>query len=330
MEKENFKFLKGEDMKELVYNGVISWEYILKSKKLADSTVNRKIKDIGMFYEFLVKQRDKKNIHIKGSNITDITFEYVRDGLFSIDNLENEGTCGYRRAIYHNIQEGFNYIYDKYFENKIKIIDDLTEDRKEMLDDVSRNKFFKNGNLESKNENNKDTIQTKLIKELGLKVSFDENNKPYVLSNETAELLGKENSNIMTSVREILKEFNALEFKSVAQTTDFTMINDFYIDSKGENRPNMKLYKDLAIKYILGLTPRKKDKNYQNIIEFQYKYIDAFNYIEEEHNKLLEKYANLKDSFLTMYNLMRLRNRELLVIDHNKKAKAKQSKKKVS
>lgn len=323
MNKEDFKFSKGKNMKELVYNGVISWEYTLKSKKLADSTIDRKIKDIGMFYEFLVKQRNEKNIHIKGSNITDILFEYIKDGFFNISNLENEGTCGYRRAIYHNIQEGFNYIYDKYFENKIKIIDDLTEDRKEMLDDISRNKFFKNGNLENKNENNKDTIQTKLIKELGLKVYFDEENKPYVLSHELAE-------NIETEAKHVNEKIKILAEKTHGRNTDyenFSVIEDNYINSRNQNQTTYKVYKDMVFLYLMETTAKGNKKD--NLLQWKMDYITAFNYIEEEHNKLLEKYANLKDSFLTMYNLMRLRNRELLVIDHNKKAKAKSNKKKV-
>lgn len=322
MIKLDFLGKSDNEMKELVYNGLASWENILKSKKLADSTIERKIRDIGMFYQHLVKVR-KTQTHIKPENITDILFEYVRDGYFSVDNLENEGTYGYRRAIFYNIQEGFNYIYDKYFEYKTKIVDDLTNEKKEMLDDISKNKFFKSSSLDIKEENNKETIQTKLIKDLGIKVYFDENGKPYTFSHELAELIGKKASETNRAVKNLNEKISQCNFAPTSGSTDFTMVEDTYTDCQNKTVTTYKLYKDLLLTYVLGLTG-------QNITIFKIKYIDAFNYIEQEHNRLLEEYSKLKESFINMYNDMRRRNRDLLVISHNKKAKVKSTKKKVS
>jgi phage regulator Rha-like protein len=51
------------------------------------------------------------------------------------------------------------------------------------------------------------------------------------------------------------------------------MIEDTYINSQNKSQPTYKVYKDLLLMYLLGLTG-------QQIIEFKIKYIDAFNYIE--------------------------------------------------
>ncbi|NFF75873.1 hypothetical protein FCV38_02465 [Clostridium sporogenes] len=322
---KNKEFLEKLNMKEMITTQINSWELMLRKKGLKDKTIERKLNNLIYFYMHLTTLRKDKE-RIKIDNISDIAFEYVRDGYFSEDNIDNEGCYGYRRNIYCNLREGFNFIYQGYFKNKIEVINDLTDEQKEVLEDVNKNKWF---NV-VKVKDDKETIQTKIIEELGLKVYFDENNKPYVLSHETAELIGKENSNIMKSIRIILNEFDAVEFNPIAQTTDFTMVEDFYeIDKKignkiigKETRPTMRLYKDLIIKYIIGLTPRKTDKNYKNIIQFQYRYIDAFNYIEQEYKKLLEEHSALKDSFLKMYNDIRKRNRDLLIKEHNKKAKS--------
>jgi hypothetical protein len=56
------------------------------------------------------------------------------------------------------------------------------------------------------------------------------------------------------------------------------------------------------------------------ILEFKMKYIDAFNYIEQEYNESIKRYAELKESFLKMYNYMRKQNRDLLVEYKNKRA----------
>ena len=156
----NKTLLEKLNMKEMILTQLSSWELILKKRGLAESTVNRKINDIGQFYMHLTTLKENPD-GVKIYNINNILFEYVRDGYFSYSNLENEGTYGYRRAIYHNIQEGLNYIYEGYFKNKKNIINDLTDGQKEILDDISKNKWFKVIDI----KDNKHTIQTKLIEE---------------------------------------------------------------------------------------------------------------------------------------------------------------------
>lgn len=244
-----------------------------------------------------------------------ILFEYVRDGYFgSGENLDNSGTSPYRQSIYHNIAEGINYIYENMNDNK-QIIDNLTSEQKEILNDISRNKWFKVCTIKNdESETFYDSMQVQLIEKLGIKVYFDEKNLPYVLSHELAELLSKENKNILRDLRKISEEINQLNFEPVASSTNFSMVDDFYIDSKNEKRPTCRIYKDLLLKYILGLNGKKFGL-------FQLQYIDAFNYIEIQYNKILIETGKLKESFFNMYNEIRKRNRDLLINVHNKKTK---------
>lgn len=310
------KMFKDFRLEEMIINQLTSWELVLKKKGLKEATIKRKLNDIVLFYGHLQILKDNGE-KVRIENINTVLFEYVQEGYFSEDNLENLGSIGYRRAIFHNIQEGFNYIYEDYFKDKKNVIENLTDKQKQILDDVSQNKYFKVTNI----KDNKQTIQTKLIEELGIKVYFDENNKPYVYSHELGKLIGKRNVEVMTSLKQILNRFQSVEKSTVTETIDISMIEDSYTYKQNNNigekvTTTYRLSKDLVIHYILGLTGEK-----YSIFKFQYQ--SAFNYIEQEYTKLLEENMKLKESFLEMYNTLRKRNRDLLILDNNKRCKKK-------
>jgi Rha family phage regulatory protein len=313
------KFIDELQLKEMVTTQLLSWELTLKQKGLSQATIDRKIRNIGLFYHYMTIERlNSKDKKLKVDRMSSLAFELVRDGFFSEDNIENEGTYGYRQNIYSNIRSGINYVYEDYFQDRTEVIKELTLEQKEILNDVSKNKWFKVNGIHKTEESVNENIQVQLIKQLGIKVYFDNDNKPYVLTHELADIIGKTNKDIMRAIRNLLKEINERNFAPVAKATDFNMFEDIYKDSKGEERPTLRLHKDLLFMYILGLTGKQ-------IVEFKMKYIDAFNYIEEEYNKLLIENAQLKESFLNMYNEVRKRNRDLLVVEHNKKCVKKKA-----
>lgn len=319
MEKEKIKNIIGETrFTEMLMTQLYSWELVLKKKELSQQTVDRKLKNIIDFMAHLnvIRLNDKRK-YFKFNDVGKILFEYVRDGYFgSGENLDNEGTSQYRQSIYHNIAEGLNYIYENMNDNK-QIIDNLKNEQKEVLNDISRNKWFKVCRVKNdESETFFDSMQVQLIEKLGIKVYFDEKNLPYVLSHELAELLSKENKIVMRDMRKLLSEINEYNFVPVASSTNFSMVDDFYTDSKNEKRPTYRIYKDLLLKYIIGLNGKKFGL-------FQLQYIDAFNYIEIQYNKILIENGKIKESFMNMYNDIRKRNRDLLINDYNKKAKKK-------
>jgi Rha family phage regulatory protein len=311
----NKKFLDELRFKELIGTQITSWELNLKHKGLCQSTIDRKVNNLGLFYCYLNKERlNSRTKNIKFEKVDSLAFDFVYQGFYNINNADNEGSYEYRANIYHNIREGINYIYEDYLKDKAEIIHKLTEEQKDALQDISKNKWFRVDGLFRNDESVNENIQIRLIQELGIKVYFDKENKPYVLSHELAELIGKESKIVLRDIRKIVQEINEYNFVPVAKSTDFNMFEDLYVDSKNEKRPTYRLYKDLMLKYILGMNGKKFGK-------FQMEYIDAFNYIEEEYKRLLEENARLKESFLNMYNQIRKRNRELLIVDHNKKCK---------
>lgn len=319
MEENKIKFINELQLKEMVTTQLLSWELTLKQKGLSQATIDRKIRNIGLFYHYMTIERlNSKDKKLKVDRMSDLAFELVRDGYFSEDNIENEGTYGYRQNIYSNIRSGINYVYEDYFQDRTEVIKELTLEQKEILNDVSKNKWFKVNGIHKTEESINENIQVRLIEQLGIKVYFDEFNKPYILTHELADIINKTNKDIMRAIRNLLKEINERNFAPVAKATDFNMFEDIYKDSKGEERPTLRLHKDLLFMYILGLTGKQ-------IVEFKMKYIDAFNYIEEEYNKLLIENAQLKESFLNMYNEVRKRNRDLLILDNNKKCAKKKA-----
>ncbi|QPW62040.1 Rha family transcriptional regulator [Clostridium botulinum] len=300
------------EMEEMIATQLHSWELELHRKNLVQSTIDRKIKNITDFYIHLMQLRKNHN-KITKDTINQIAFEYVRDGYFSEDNIDNTGSYGYRRNIFYNIKEGFNYIYEGMF-NKKEVIKELNDNQKEHLDTISQNKFFRVTGV----KDDKQTLQTKLIEELGIKVYFDKDNLPYVYSHELAENLNIQNKHIREKLKKINKDLTNRSFDPFMKHSNFNILEDTYQDSKGERRPTYKMYKDYLILYLMDTTAQGSKR--LDILEFKMKYIDAFNYIEHEYNRLLKEYANLKDSFLTMFNDIRKRNRDLLITEHNKKA----------
>lgn len=117
----------------------------------------------------------------------------------------------------------------------------------------------------------------------------------------------------MKAIREILNRYDvfAKEQKiALAENLDISMVEDIYTvcTNNGGTKENTtyRLSKDLIIHYVLGLNGEKYAK-------FKFEYQSAFNFIEEEYNRILEKHARLKQSFLKMYNTIRKENRDLLL-----------------
>lgn len=319
MEKEKIKNLIGEtQFKELLLTQLYSWELVLKKRELSQQTVDRKLKNIIDFMAHLnvIRLNDKKKL-FKFNYLGKILFEYVRDGYFgSGENLDNSGTSSYRQSIYHNIAEGLNYIYENMNGDK-QIIDNLTSEQKEVLNDISRNKWFKICSIKNdESETFYDSMQVQLIEKLGIKVYFDEKNLPYVLSHELAELINKRSSEVNRGLKNILDKIQECNFAPLSEASNFGMLEDIYISEVNNGAKKeiktYRVYKDLLLMYLLGLTGKE-------IIEFKMKYIDAFNYIEIQYNKMLIENGKLKESFFNMYNEIRKRNRDLLINVHNKK-----------
>lgn len=311
----NKKFLDELRFKELIETQITSWELNLKHKGLCQSTIDRKVNNLVLFYCYLNKERlNSRTKNIKFEVVNNLAFDFVYQGFYNINNVDNEGSYEYRANIYHNVRDGINYIYEDSVKDKTEIIHKLTEEQKDALQDISKNKWFKVDGLFRSDESVNENIQVRLIQELGIKVYFDKENKPYVLSHELAELIGKESRNVSRDIKKIHQELGLLNFEHSSKSTDFTYVEDTYVNSQNKKQPTLRLYKDLLFIYVLGLTGK-------SIVEFKAKYIDAFNYIEEEYKRLLEENARLKESFLNMYNQIRKRNRELLIVDHNKKCK---------
>lgn len=311
MVKKNF--INELQLKEMVIVQLNGWELLLRHKGRSQQTIDRKISNVGMFYIYLTRVRSntkRKNINVDQMN--DLAFDFICNGYFSDTNIENEGCYEYRLNIYSNIREAINYVYEGYFKDRKEIIKPLTEEQKEILKDVSKNKWFKVSGYERAEENLNENIQVRLLEELGIKVYFDNDNKPYALSHELAELIGKGTSETNRGIKDLSKKIGLCNFAPSSESIDITVLEDKYINSQNKKQPTLKLYKDILLMYLLGLTGK-------DIIEFKLKYIQAFNYIEEQHNKLLIENAELKKSFLNMYNEVRKRNRDLLIYEHNKK-----------
>lgn len=319
MKKERIEKLLGESQfKEMITTQLISWELSLKRQELSDKTIERKIKNILDFYTYLNTARlGDKNKRIKADEMNKLAYEFVRDGLFSEDNIENDGSKNYRESIHFNIRQGINYIYENYFKDRDTIINPLTNEQREVLEEISHNKFYRFAvEKESSEDKYYDSLQLKLLKELGIEIHFDEYKKPFVYSHELSNVINKESKIIMRDIRNISSKIGEYNFVPSSKASVFSMSEDFYINSQNKKQPTYRLYKDLLLLYILGLTGKE-------IMTFKIKYIDAFNYIEAEIKRHIEEKAQLKKAFYDMYNEIRKRNRDLIVVTHNKKAKSK-------
>lgn len=324
MENKKLKnLLKDLEFNEMLCTQINSWELILQKKGLKEKTIDRKRKNLLDFFIHLNTIKLGRKDRIKFTELNKIVFEYIRDGYFGVgENLDNEGTSPYRQNIFHNIAEGLNYIYEGM--EKDIIIKPLTEDQKEILNDISRNKWFRVCNIkEDEKENFYDSLQVQLIEKLGIKVYFNENNKPYVYSHELADVIDKKSDKLLRDIRGLVSKIGLANFGESSEYVDMTMVEDTYINSQNKTQPTYRLHKDLLLMYLLGLTG-------QDIIEFKIKYIQAFNYIEQKYNKLLIENGKLKESFYKMYNEIRIRNRELLITDKKDKINKKIANKKIS
>lgn len=324
MEKEKLKgLLKDLEFNEMLCTQINSWELVLQKKGLKEKTIDRKRKNLLDFFIHLNTIKLGRKDRIKFTELNKIVFEYIRDGYFGVgENLDNEGTSPYRQNIFHNIAEGLNYIYEGM--EKDLIIKPLTEDQKEVLNDISKNKWFRVCSIkEDEQENFYDSLQVQLIEKLGIKVYFDSNNLPYVFSHELSEIINKPNNKLMRDIRDLEKKIGLSKIGQSSEYGMFTSVEDTYINSQNKTQPTYRLYKDLLLMYLLGLTG-------QDIIEFKVKYIEAFNYIEKQYNKLLIENGKLKESFYKMYNEIRIRNRELLISDKKDKINKKIANKKIS
>lgn len=320
MRKEKIEdLLKDLEFNEMLCIQINSWELVLQKRGLKEATVYRKVKNLIDFFIHLNSVKLSRDSRIKFNELGGIIFEYVRDGYFGTgENLDNEGTSPYRQNIYHNIVEAINYIYEG-MEDENCIIKSLTEDQKEVLNEISRNKWFRVCSVkDDETETFFDSLQVQLIKKMNIKVYFDDNNKPYVLSHELTEVIDKKSDRILKDIRALLSKIGLVKIDESSAYVDMAMIEDFYLNSQNKKQPTYRIYKDLLLMYILGLTG-------QEIIEFKMKYIGAFNYIEKEYNKMLIENGKLKKSFYEMYNEIRKKNRDLMVIKQNKKAKKKAS-----
>ena len=329
MEKERIEKLLGESQfKEMITTQLISWELSLKRQELSNKTIERKIKNILDFYTYLNTARmGDKNKRIKADEMNSIAYEFVRDGLFSEDNIDNDGTKSYRENIYFNVMTGINYIYENYFKDRDTIINPLTNEQREVLEEISHNKFYRFAvEKESSEDKYYDSLQLKILKDLGIKIHFDENKNPFTYSHELSEVLNKSKDRLLKDLRTLDKKVENIDsdnFDEVGRTVDFTMVEDFYdVERKVGNNTGIskektyRVYKNLLLMYILGLTGSE-------IVTFKIKYIRAFDYVENEIKRHIEEKAQLKKAFYDMYNEIRKRNRDLLVSDFNKKIKTK-------
>jgi len=217
---------------------------------------------------------------------------------------------------------GMNYIFENYFDNIPEIIKPLTDEQKEVLQEVSKNKFYKCTSFKDEDkESFYDSLQVKIIEELGIKVYFDEGNLPYVLSHELGQLINVEPKHIREKIKKLNEFLECRSLDRPLKHSNFNTLEDTYINSQNKKQVTSRIYKDMLFFYLMDLSAQGNKKN--DLLEFKLKYIDAFNYIEKEYNRLLIENAQLKESFYNMYNEVRKRNRDLLVADNNKRAKKK-------
>jgi hypothetical protein len=145
-----------------------------------------------------------------------------------------------------------------------------------------------------------------------------------VYSHELADNLKIENKHIREKINKLLDEFHSRNFDRELKCSLFKALEDIYTNTRNQEQKTYKIYKDMLFLYLMDTTAQGSKR--LDLIEFKMKYIDAFNYIEQEYNKSLQKYIELKESFLKMYNYMRKQNRDILIEQHkNNKNKLKVS-----
>lgn len=287
---------------QLITNQLIQYNQEQLYKGNNQQTIDRKTEQFidFMSYSYQIEELTKENVSQK-------LFSYVYNGSYGKVNIPiNTGTKQYRKSIYSNIREILNFIFLS--TNGKEIIPPLTQEQNDLLDDVNINNWFRVDDARN-TYNMQDSIQIELIKQLGIKVYFDEDNQPYVLSHELAKLIGKDNNKIMRDIKNISKNINKIGHANFGQSSEnglFTMVEDTYINSQNKKQPTYRLYKNLLLMYVLGL-------NGEKYIKFKIKYIEAFDYIEQQYMNYMAERMKIKDGFYKIYNDLRAENAKLLL-----------------
>ena len=299
---------------QLITNQLIQYNQEQLYKGNNQQTIDRKTEQFidFMSYSYQIEELTKENVSQK-------LFSYVYNGSYGKVNIPiNTGTKQYRKSIYSNIREILNFIFLS--TNGKEIIPPLTQEQNDLLDDVNINNWFRVDDART-THNMQDSIQVELIKQLGIKVYFDEDNKPYVLSHELAELLGKENHNIIKAIDKLLVNLDELKNNALLNLqevknnallnySNFSIKTDTYtvIVNNGAKKDfeTYRIYKDSLLLYVLGLNGAK-------YVEFKIKYITAFNYIEQQYMNYMAERMKIKDGFYKIYNDLRAENAKLLL-----------------
>lgn len=284
---------------QLITNQLIQYNQEQLYKGNNQQTIDRKTEQFidFMSYSYQIEELTKENVSQK-------LFSYVYNGSYGKVNIPiNTGTKQYRKSIYSNIREILNFIFLS--TNGKEIIPPLTQEQNDLLDDVNINNWFRVDDARN-TYNMQDSIQVELIKQLGIKVYFDEDNKPYVLSHELAKLIGKNKDNVLRDIRKLNNKIGLIKNEETFKNDLFTMVEDVYIDSQNKKQPTYRLYKNILLMYVLRL-------NGDKYIEFQAKYIQAFDYIEQQYMNYMAERMKIKDGFYKIYNDLRAENAKLLL-----------------
>lgn len=284
---------------QLITNQLIQYNQEQLYKGNNQQTIDRKTEQFidFMSYSYQIEELTKENVSQK-------LFSYVYNGSYGKVNIPiNTGTKQYRKSIYSNIREILNFIFLS--TNGKEIIPPLTQEQNDLLDDVNINNWFRVDDARN-TYNMQDSIQVELIKQLGIKVYFDEDNKPYVLSHELAELLGKDKDRVLKDIRNLNTKIGLVKKNESSENGLFTMVEDTYINSQNKKQPTYRLYKNLLLMYVLGL-------NGEKYIKFKIKYIEAFDYIEQQYMNYMAERMKIKDGFYKIYNDLRAENAKLLL-----------------
>ena len=291
---------------KFIANQLIQYNQEQLYKGNQQETIDRKI---DQFTDFLVYAYSVEKL--TKETVTPKLFNYVYNGSYGKVNVQsNTGTKQYRKSIYNNIREILNFIFLS--TDGREVVTPLTQEQNDLLDDVNINNWFRVDDSRTTN-NMQDSIQVSLIKELGIKVYFDEDNQPYVLSHELAELIGKGNNKVMRDIRKILVSIDESKNGHIEEYSNFSIKTDTYkVKKKVKNNTGYedietyRIYKDLLLFYVLGL-------NGDKYVEFKMKYISAFNYIEQQYMDYIAERMKIKDGFYKIYNDLRAENAKLIL-----------------
>lgn len=112
--------------------------------------------------------------------------------------------------------------------------------------------------------------------------------------------------NVLRDIRKLNNKIGLIKNEETFKNDLFTMVEDVYIDSQNKKQPTYRLYKNILLMYVLRL-------NGDKYIEFQAKYIQAFDYIEQQYRNYMAERMKIKDGFYKIYNDLRAENAKLLL-----------------